>query len=511
MKTHRLRRVLALLTLCAVLMSSLTVSASAAGFADVPAGHWAAGEISRCVEHGFFQGQAPGHFGLGESMTRSAFTVVMSRFFGWETPKPATPTYPDIPENAWYSGAVQAAFDHGALTRQRDTFRPADPITREEMTVMLLRAMGYSDLAGISAELDCPFEDVSQNAGYITLAYHLGLMNGTSATTFGPDRAATREQVAVIFMRLYDKLHAPAPTTLAMLSPEEPLPDLSGISAAAIPVGQLISISGAPTLQESADAESTEALRAAVQETGTDALLYVTASTGLLDSKDSIAETADMLARMVAEGGYDGLVLDIPRLRKTYASRLTQLAQATDAALLEKPFLLMAEAPARDASAPVYDGYDFSALAEAADRLVLRFQTKETQKSGFTTAPLQTPEEIYHVLLTLKEQGVSAQKTALLLTSTAVYRRGSALVTDHLSEEEFQTLLEGGEMAAHYSERYACAYLAGATESTSSHSVWYLDGRSAAERVRLLRFFGGGQIFLTDANCTAPDFLSGLK
>ena len=124
MKTHRLRRVLALLTLCAILTGGLTVSASAAGFADVPAGHWAAGEISRCVEHGFFQGQAPGHFGLGESMTRSAFTVVMSRFFGWETPKPASPTYPDIPADAWYSGAVQAAFDHGALTRQSSSFRP---------------------------------------------------------------------------------------------------------------------------------------------------------------------------------------------------------------------------------------------------------------------------------------------------------------------------------------------------------------------------------------------------
>ena len=511
MKTHRLRRTLALLALCAALVSTLIVPASAAAFHDVPASHWAAGEISRCVEHGFFQGQAPGHFGLGESMTRSAFTVVMSRFFGWETPKPASPTYPDIPENAWYSGAVQAAFDHGALTRQRNTFRPTDPITREEMTVMLLRAMGYSDLAGLSAERPCPFEDVSKNAGYITLAYHLGLMNGTSATTFAPERPATREQVAVIFMRLYDKLHAPSPAKLSMISPEEPLPELSGISAAAIPAGHLMSISGVPTLQEAADAETIDSLRIAVQEGGTDVLLYVTVSSNLMDSKKSIAETSAALAQMVTDGGYDGLVMDVPRLRESYASRLAQLVQATGTALGENAFFLMTEAPSRDVSAPLYNGYNFPVLAESADGLVLRFQTTESRKSGFTTAPLQTPEEIYHTLLTLKEQGVPSGKIALLLTSTAVYRKGSTLVTDHLSPEEFQLMLESGEMTAHYSERYACAYLSGSAENNASHSVWYLDGRSAAERVQLLRFFGGGQIFLTNANCTAPDFFSGLK
>jgi len=506
MKIHRLRRALALLTLCAVLMSGLTVSASAAGFQDVPAGHWAAGEISRCVEHGFFQGQAPGHFGLGESMTRSAFTVVMSRFFGWETPKNATPAYSDIPANAWYSGAVQAAFDHGALTRQSSSFRPTEPITREEMTVMLLRAMGYSDLAGLSTELHCPFEDVTKNAGYITLAYHLGLMNGTSATTFAPDRPATREQVAVIFMRLYDKLNTPAPDKLAMLSIGEPLPDLTAFSAAAVPGGHMMSIGGTPSIQEAIPAEEALLLRDAAQAAGADALLYVTVSPVLLQDKKSAESCAAALAQTLTEGGYDGLLLDVPKLRHSYAARLTQLANAVDTALEGKSFYLLAEAPQKNIdSSLVYDGYDFSALAGVADTLVLRSQTVSSRKESFTVAPLQPLEEIYHVLLTLKEQGIPAQKTALLLSSTASLWTGSTL-SDTLSSQSFQQLLDEGSMTAYYSERYACAYLAG-----DKQTVWYLDGRSAAERTRLLRFFGGRQIVLTDADCAAPDFLSGLN
>lgn len=95
----QLKRLLSCLVLCAVLTGSLTVSAGAAGFSDVPANHWAAKDIQRCVELGFFQGESATRFGLGHEMTRAAFTVVLCRFFGWETAKPTQPIYTDVPVN----------------------------------------------------------------------------------------------------------------------------------------------------------------------------------------------------------------------------------------------------------------------------------------------------------------------------------------------------------------------------------------------------------------------------
>ena len=96
-----LQRMLASLALCAVLAGTLAVPASAAGFQDVPAGHWAAKEIQRCVDNGFFNGQSATRFGLGEKMSRSAFAVVLCRFFDWETETPEASTFSDVSADAW--------------------------------------------------------------------------------------------------------------------------------------------------------------------------------------------------------------------------------------------------------------------------------------------------------------------------------------------------------------------------------------------------------------------------
>ena len=71
------------------------------------------------------------------------------------------------------------------------------------------------------------------------MAHDMGLMDGTSGTVFAPDQTASREQVAVILMRLYDQLHSSEPETLAMLSASEygEMADMTGL----IPISMLLS------------------------------------------------------------------------------------------------------------------------------------------------------------------------------------------------------------------------------------------------------------------------------
>lgn len=54
-----IRKLAACLCLWALLGSGLTVPARAAGFTDVPSGHWAAEAVSQCVSGGGFRGKAP--------------------------------------------------------------------------------------------------------------------------------------------------------------------------------------------------------------------------------------------------------------------------------------------------------------------------------------------------------------------------------------------------------------------------------------------------------------------
>ena len=141
------------------MLAALTVlcaapAARAAGFADVPADSWAAEAIYRGVELGLFQGQSADRFGMGRPMTRAAFVTAMCRLFGWELVTPETPTFRDVQDpDAWYYSAVETAYVHGAVTNQTDTFRPGDPITREELAVMLVRALGYGTIAGLAQDL----------------------------------------------------------------------------------------------------------------------------------------------------------------------------------------------------------------------------------------------------------------------------------------------------------------------------------------------------------------------
>ena len=498
MMKKQLKRLLSCLALCALLAGSLAAPAAAAGFADVPANHWAAESIQRCVKLGFFQGQSASRFGLGQKMTRSAFTVVLCRFFGWETIAPTKAVYQDVPTDAWYAGAVKAAYNHGALTDQRECFRPNDPITREELAVMLVRAMGYGPIAGLAQDLPMPFRDVTTNTGYITMAYDLGLVSGTAADTFSPERAATREQVAVILMRLYDKLHKTGPGRIAVASAPG---DFTGLEAVAVPAGRLLIAGGKPMVNTTMDETVTDSVLEAARQAGAKKLLYLTGGPTALNG--TAAGTAAAAAEKVSAGGYDGVLLEVPKLSTRKSGAMTDLVKALDAALGDKLLYVMAEAPTRVGA--TY-GYEYEALAAAADRLVLRIAPYETFSDGFPTAPVDPLEEIYYALGSLCDS-IDSEKLALMVTTG--FSAWSGQRPYALTPEEYQNLLADPKTGTHYSDRYACAYLTG-TVGSKEVVVWYLDRQAAAARLQMVRAFGVGQLCLDNWASTSQDLLSGL-
>ena len=487
----QLQRLLSCLALCAVLAGGLTVPAGAAGFTDVPANHWAAGDIQRCVELGFFRGESATRFGLGQPMTRAAFTVALSRFFGWETTARTQSVYTDVPANAWYAGAVQAAYAHGAVTSQRTEFRPNDPITREELAVMLVRALGYGTIAGLAQDLPSAFQDVTTNAGYITMAYDLDLTKGVSATSFAPSRAALREQVAVILVRLYDKLHQAGPGRVGILSPGGDLPDLTGYEAIAVSGARLITAGGAKVTQ-SADSSGAAEARDAAHAAGAKALLYVKGGPTALNG--TAAETAARLIPAVEEGGYDGILLDIPSQKAAKKAALVALAQALKPALNGKLLYLVAEAPSWQGVR--YDGYDYAALGKAADKLILRIASIEEADGQYPAAPVEPLEELYYALAELQGKVDSSRLSILMSTKTSVWvngRKNTSFTADDLAE-----LTAKGSLVRHYSDRYGCAYLAGFTANNMPLIAWYLDEQSMEARARLARLFNVEQLVVDD-------------
>lgn len=491
-----LRRLLACALSCVLFLGALPMaSAAKTPFTDVPSAHWAADSISQAVELGFFQGESRSRFGLGHKMTRGAFTVVLCRFFDWEMVQPKESTFQDVKDpSRWYWSAVETAYANGALTRQTDSFRPNDPITREEMAVMLVRALGYGSIAGLAQNLKVPFQDLHSNAGYVAMAYELGIMNGTSKTTFSPDRTATREQVAVTLIRLYERTHKAPLQRMGILNAPG---SLEGFSLLAIPAGHL-TFNGAVQLAAPMSEQQAAALRDSARKAGAKALLHVSGDEMAL--KGTAHDTANLLSQAVSDGGYDGLFLDLTHLKYPQRKAFTELIQTLDHQLGKQLLYISAEAPVL--SGPVYDGYSFSAISAAADGLVLRVPSRIPEKGDFPIAPLEPLEDVYYALAQLRDL-VPMEKVCLMLTST-----GSAWISGKQdgtrSAQEIAQLLSQSSTQSYYSDRYACAYLS-AQEEDSPLAIWYLDGEAVAQRLQMAQCFQIGGVCLSDVSSLSSE------
>ena len=185
------------LLLALVMTTTLTLAANKSGYSDVPDKNWASQSIAQCKQYNLLQGIGNGKFGLGQKMTRAAYAAALCRLMGWKTVTPQKGSYTDNQDaKKWYYSAIETASAHDVFSGHSTTCRPNDPITREEMAAMTVRALGYSTLSG-TVQDECPFTDVSTNPGYITLAWRMGLVVGMNLTTFAPKNDTTREQAAM--------------------------------------------------------------------------------------------------------------------------------------------------------------------------------------------------------------------------------------------------------------------------------------------------------------------------
>ena len=480
---QRVHRLLGVLTLCALLVGTVPAAFATSSFQDVPDSLPEAESIRRCVELGFFQGETATRFGVGHSITRGAFVVAASRFFGWDTKDvPETPTFTDVPADFWCYGAVEAAVASGALSTESDTFRPGDAITREELAVLLVRALGYDPIAGLAQDLATPFRDVRTNPGYIAMAYDFGLVSGGTRTHFSPGEPAAREDVAVILVDLYDKLQAPAARSIGVTGSAKELGDLKGYEVVGVSAGRLM-CAGEPSVPITMDGVRSGAMKSAIRQAGAKAFLHVVGGPTALSGDTQ--ETVAVLVEAVEQGDYDGLMLDLEKLRHSQEDPMNRLMPALRSALKGKPFYVICDAPCWDGT--TYDGYDYGLIGENTDCLILRVASYHETDNAIPVAPVEPLEEIYYALGEI--QGVvDTGKLALLVTTAGTQYLGGRQ-SGEVSPAEIQKLLTAEETASYYSERYACAYLT-TLRDTQESVIWYLNTRGIQARGRLAGLFG---------------------
>lgn len=106
--------------------------------------------------------------------------------------------YADVAEDAWYAGAVNALAQLNAL-EDGAAFDPDGPLTRAALVTALWRLSGEPETEDVPV-----FPDVSGSASLadaVSWAAGAGIVSGLSDGTFAPERAVTRDQLAVMLWR----------------------------------------------------------------------------------------------------------------------------------------------------------------------------------------------------------------------------------------------------------------------------------------------------------------------
>lgn len=107
--------------------------------------------------------------------------------------------FADLTAGSWYYDGVRCALENGLMTgTSARTFAPDRPVTRAMLVTILWR------LAGEPYGRVSPFEDVLPGSWYaqaVSWAYDKGIVTGVTATSFQPDAPVTREQLCAILCR----------------------------------------------------------------------------------------------------------------------------------------------------------------------------------------------------------------------------------------------------------------------------------------------------------------------
>lgn len=175
-------------------------------FADMN-GHWAKAEVELLASKLLVNGRADEQFAPQGDITRAEFAALLVRGLGL-SPAPSAAAFQDVASSDWHAGYVGAAAKAGLVEGiGAGIFAPNSNITREQMAVMISRAMqaaGKPQAAKVK-NLEA-FTDEGLMSSWakegISRSVEARLLNGKDAQLFIPSSNATRAEAAVVLKRL---------------------------------------------------------------------------------------------------------------------------------------------------------------------------------------------------------------------------------------------------------------------------------------------------------------------
>lgn len=508
-----IKKIIGYITITGILSAGMVVNAIS--YTDVPSDHWAISVVNEAAGAGIMQGRGNNEFGLGDTIKRSEFAAMLVRMMKWDKSTAEVSAFTDANSSDWFFADLNTLAERNVYSES--VFRPNDNITRREMAVMLVKALGYDELA--KSETNTVFSDVTIDAGYIAVAYNLGIINGKSETVFDPEGSALREEGAAMMMRMYKKYYSS-------------LNELHGFYA--------ISSWGQKEIAARMDAVSFGWSRLQYTDDGKvflnqttqdgndwyipegyqDALDYVMnngASVNLAvtmtDSEDckAILLNADNRAEAIkqlveASPSYNGITVDFEGMKGAELKDGLNLFVKDLKSALGNKKLYVAVHPVLKNSSEYFDAYDYKTLGEYADKIILMAHDYASYtlpdnllNTTFIATPVTPFDEVYTALkaITNSQTGVQDKNKIIFAVSTANTSAWNTIdkkITDgksiHPAMDTVEKRLAQLDTEITYSEKYKNPYAFYTTEDGQQILIWYEDSRSIKDKIKLSKMFG---------------------
>lgn len=167
------------------------------GFTDVSDKFWAKEAIFALVDKKILSGFPDKSFKPGELLTREQALKIICEAFSVED-KTEQIDFDDVVKGSWYEKYISNGVAAGVVNGiGKNSFGVGKSITREDFAVMIYRAIGdESEYTEVGFADDGRISDYAKNA--VAYFKNKGIINGYEDNTFGPKKSITRAEAAMI-------------------------------------------------------------------------------------------------------------------------------------------------------------------------------------------------------------------------------------------------------------------------------------------------------------------------
>ena len=184
------------ITITAALAASMAMSVTAFGAPTDIQGHWAQNTINKWVDKGDISGYPDGTFRPNNMITRAEFVVLVNNAMGYS--KSGYAYFSDVPNHYWGKNAIQTGVAAGYISGDGDgTFRPNDPVTRQEAAAMISRILGLKQNDSRAYRYTDSYAISNWAKGVVGAVSEAGIMAGYPDGSFGPNKVLTRAEAVL--------------------------------------------------------------------------------------------------------------------------------------------------------------------------------------------------------------------------------------------------------------------------------------------------------------------------